>query len=121
MITWTWRRTWICQFLAGLESLLNNVRRRDIVRPAQLAGVAGDGALFGFLLVVDGVTLAVRPALACGALDDQLPVFVAVLTGRAKGQGVAWAAKGVVVVPLRIESGVARATHLTNGTPERIT
>ena len=91
------------------------------MRPAQLAGVAGDGALLGFLLVVDGVTLAVAPTLTSCALDDQLPVFVAVLAGCAEGQGMAWTAEGVVIVPLRIESGVACATHLAHGTPERIT
>jgi len=86
MLTWTWGRTWIGQFLAGLKSLLNNVRWRDIMRPTKLAGVASDGALLSFLLVVDRVTLTVTPTLACCTLDDQLSIFIAVLADRALGK-----------------------------------
>ena len=70
-------------------------------------------ALFRVLLRQDGVALPVAPPLAGGALDNQLPLLVALLTERTEPQGGALPTRGVVLKPGAVGPGRVGPTVLT--------
>ena len=116
-VVWTVLRTGYERRLeCGLGS--GEVSRQNIIGPAKLARVTVLGALFCVLLCYNAVTLAMAPTFACATLDNELSLFVNLLTDNTLSQGVAWSAKGIVLKPLRVETRIIGAAACTHGTPE---
>ena len=116
-VVWTALRTGYERRLeCGLSS--SEVGRQNIIGPAKLAREAVLGALFCILFCYNAVALAMAPTFARATLDNELGLFINLLTDNTLSKGVTWSAKGVVLKPLRVEARIIGTAACTHGTPE---
>ena len=92
---------------------------QDVVRPAELARVSFLGALFCVIFCDDIVAFSVAPTLARATLDDEFGLLVCLLADDALAEGLTGSAKGVVLEPLRVETGIIGSTACADGAPEK--
>ena len=93
------------------------VRRKTVVRSAELTHVPGLETFLGLLLGLDTVALAVLPPVAVGAHDDHLPVLVPLLTQRTLLEAVTRTTRGVVLVPAAVGPRGVGPAVLTHAAP----
>ena len=92
---------------------------QDVVGPAKLARVPFLGALLRVVFGDDAVAFTVTPALARAALDDELSLFVRLLADGTLTEGMARSAKGVILKPLGVESGIIGSAARANSAPKK--